>query len=123
MQDRDDGEVWIYMMGYCDDNTKFISTRNEDLLIALAHHYVQLAGDLSMITKIGRKSSKCEIQFYNISAEMTLKLQKTWSTAWSFVHDAPVEEQVSFKVYLQEEELLKFYNLRNYDEISIEDKE
>ena len=123
VQDKDDGEVWIYMMGYCDDNTKFISTHNEELLIELAQHYVQTAGDLSMITKIGRKSSKCEIQFFNISAKMTMKLQKIWSTAWSFIHDAPVEEQVPFKVYLQEEELIKFYDLCNYDELSTEEKE
>jgi len=123
VQDRDDGEVWIYMMGYCDDNSKFLSTSKEDLLIPLAHHYIQMAGDLSMITKIGRKSSKCEIQFFNISAEMTVKLQKIWSTAWSFVHDAPMEEQVPFKVYLQEEELKKFYKLCNYEELSMEEKE
>ena len=123
VQDRDDGEIWIYMMGYCDDNTKFISAQKEEILIPLVQHYIQLAGDLSMITKIGRKSSKCEIQFYNISAAMTLKLQKLWSTAWSFVHDAPIEEQVPFKVFLQEEELTKFYSLSKYDEMSADSRE
>jgi len=123
VQDKDDGEVWIYMMGYCDDNTKFLSAQNEELLIPLVQHYIQMAGDLSMITKIGRKSSKCEIQFFNISAKMTVKLQKMWSTAWSFVHDAPIEEQVPFKVYLQDDELIKFYNLTKYDSMSVEEKE
>jgi len=123
VQDRDDGEVWIYMMGYCDDNSKFLSTRKEELLIPLAHHYIQMSGDLSMITKIGRKSSKCEVQFFNISAEMTIKLQRSWSTAWSFVHDAPVEEQVPFKVFLQKEELTKFYKLCKYDDISMEERD
>lgn len=111
------------MMGYCDDNSKFISAQNEELLITLVQHYVQLTGDLSMITKIGRKSSKCEIQFFNISAKMALKLEKVWSTAWSFNHDAPVEDQVPFKVYLQEKELNEFYKLCNYDEITIEERE
>ena len=123
VQDKDDGEVWIYMMGFCDDNTKFLSAKNEELLIPLVQHYIQVAGDLSMITKIGRKSSKCEIQFFNISAKMTVKLEKTWSTAWSFVHDAPVEEQVPFKVYLQEDELIQFYNLTKYDSLSIDERE
>jgi len=121
--DTDDGEVCIYMMGYCDDNTKFISSKNENDLIPLVQNYLQLAGDLSMATKIGRKSSKCEVQFFNITAELTVKLDKCWSTAWSFVHDAPIEEQVPYKVFLQKSELSKFYQLIQYDELSIEEKE
>ena len=123
VMDKDDGEIWIYMMGYCDDNTKFISSKDENLLIPLVQEYLQLAGDLSMTTKIGRKSSKCEVQFFNISAELTLKLRKCWSTAWSFVHDAPIEEQVPYKVFLQESELIKFYNLIDYNDLTDDDRD
>jgi len=122
VHDRDDGEIWIHMMGYCDDNTKFISSHDENLLIPLVQNYIQLAGDLSMITKIGRKSSKCEIHFFNISAKMAMNLEKSWSTAWSFVHDAPIEEQVPFKIFLQDKELTEFYKLIDYDNISADEK-
>ena len=120
--DRDDGEIWIHMMGYCDDNTKFLSADDENLLLPLVQRYVQLAGDLSMITKIGRKSSKCEIHFYNISANLAIKLEKSWSTAWSFVHDAPIEEQVPFKIFLQDKELKSFYKLVKYENITSEEQ-
>jgi len=121
--DKDDGEVWVYMMGYCDDNTKFLQAADENDLLPLVQRYVQLSGDLSMVTKIGRKSSKCEIQFYNISAKLTIRLQKCWSTAWSFIHDAPIEEQVPFKVYLQSEELKEFYKLSGYNDLTQDEKE
>jgi len=123
VSDDADGEVWIYMMGYCDDNTKFLQASNENDLLPLVSAYVQLAGDLSMVTKIGRKSSKCEIQFFNISANLTLNLTQCWSTAWSFVHDSPIEEKVPFKVFLQPDELMKFYKLIEYDNISIDEQE
>jgi len=121
--DKDDEYVYIYMMGYCDDNTKYITANNEKDLIELVKYYVQLAGDLSMVTKIGRKSSKCDVQFYNITAKMTTELKKCWSTAWSFLHDAPIEEQVPFKVFLQEKEIIKFYELTNYKNLSPDEQD
>jgi len=120
--DKLDGPLIIYMIGYCDDNSKFLSAKNEDDLIELVQFYIQLAGDLSMVTKIGRKSSKCDIQFFNVSAEFTMKLQKCWSTAWSFVHDSPIEEQVPFKVQMQPDQLRKFMQLSDYFELSPEEQ-
>jgi len=121
--DKDDGFVYIYMMGYCDDNTRYITANNEEDLIELVKYYMQLAGDLSMVTKIGRKSSKCDVQFYNISAKMTINLKKCWSTAWSFLHDAPNTEQVPFKVFLQKEEIIRFYELTDFVNLSTEEQE
>ena len=103
--DSIDGQVIICKIGYCDDNSKFIRVENEEDLVKLVFYYLQLAGDLSMVTKIGRKGSKCDIQFFNISADLTIKLRKTISTAWSFKHDAPIEEEVPFRVCLKPAEL------------------
>jgi len=115
--DRDDIRVYLQMIGYCDDNTKFITAENEENLIYLVKYYIQLAGNLSMVTKIGRKSSKCDVQFYNISAKMTINLKKCWSTAWSFLHDSPIEEEVPFKVFLQNQELENFFELIKFNEL------
>jgi len=117
-----DGPLIICMIGYCDDNSKFLSAKNEDDLIELVNFYIQLAGDLSMVTKIGRKSSKCDIQFFNVSAEFTMKLQKCWSTAWSFIHDSPIEEQVPFKVQMQPEQLRRFMQISNYFELTLDEQ-
>jgi len=121
--DPDDIRIFLYMIGYCDDNSKFISASNEEDLIFLVKYYIQLAGNLSMVTKIGRKSSKCDVHFFNISAKLAIKLQKCWSTAWSFIHDSPIEEQVPYKIFLQEEEMTKFYDLVNFNNLSIEEQE
>jgi len=121
--DRDDIRVYLLMIGYCDDNTKFITAENEENLIYLVEYYIQLAGNLSMVTKIGRKSSKCDVQFYNISAKMTISLKKCWSTAWSFLHDSPIEEEVPFKVFLQKQELEKFFELIKFNELPALDQE
>ena len=120
--DPKDLQILLKMLGYCDDNTKFITAHDENDLIFLVKYYIQLAGDLSMVTKIGRKSSKCDIQFFNISAKLILRLQKTWSTAWSFVHNCPIEEEVPFKVCMKEEELQKFYRLSDYENLNLEEQ-
>jgi len=121
--DRDDISILLYMIGYCDDNTKFITAANENNLIFLVQYYIQLSGDLSMTTKIGRKSSKCDVQFFNVSAEFAIKLEKCWSTAWSFLHDKPIEEQVPFKVFLQTNELERFFSLIKYNELTLDEQQ
>ena len=117
-----DGPVYICKIGYSDDNSKYISVQNEDDLLFLVKYFTQLSGDISMVTKIGRKSAKCEIQFFNISAELAIKMKKVWSTAWSFIDDAPIEEQIPFKIHLKEKEREKFYILSNYLQLSEEDQ-
>jgi len=75
-----------------------------------------------MVTKIGRKSAKCEVQFFNITADLTFKMQKVWSTAWSFVDDSPIEEQIPFKVHMKPEELRKFYIISDFFNLADEDQ-
>jgi len=112
--DPNDGPVTLCRIGYCDDNSKFCCVQNEEDLIYLANYFLQLSGDLSMVTKIGRKSSKCELQFYNVSARFAHKIQKCWSTAWSYVSDGPVEESVPIKLHMKANERQKFYQLIDY---------
>ena len=95
--------VHLSRIGYCDDNSKFCCVSNEEDLLFLATYYLQLSGDLSMVTKIGQKSSKCELQFFNISASLAIKIKDFWSTAWSYVKDGPVEEKVPFKINMKKE--------------------
>ena len=120
--DSIDGTVMICKIGYCDDNSKFIRVENEEDLVRLVEYYLQLAGDLSMVTKIGRKGAKCDIQFYNLSANMTIKLKKCMSIAWSFKHDAPIEEEVPFRVCMKKEEYEKLKVLIDYSNLEETEK-
>jgi len=117
-----DGQVYLCKIGYSDDNSKFISIKNEEDLLKLVQYFTQLSGDISMVTKIGRKSAKCEIQFFNITAELAVKMKKVWSTAWSFIDDSPIEEQIPFKIHLKQPELEKFYKITNFFELEEEDQ-
>ena len=121
--DKKDGPVTLCKFGYCDDNSKYCFVKNENDLIFLTNYFLQLAGDLSMVTKIGRKGSKSEIQFFNVSAEFALKIKKQFSTAWSFVSDSPMEEEVPIKICLKQSELQRFMEISNYENMSPEDQE
>ena len=111
---KKDGQLYLCKIGYSDDNSKYISLRNEEDLLSLVKYYTQLSGDISMVTKIGRKSAKCEVQFFNISAKLALRMEKVWSTAWSFVDDSPIQEQIPFKIHMTHSELQNFYHISNF---------
>ena len=121
--DNKDGKLIIKMMGYCDDNSRFLSLINEEDLIKLTKKYLKLTGDLSMVTKIGRKGSKSELHFYNLTSGTAAKLKEWETVAWSFSTDTPTKEFVPFKVSLQEEEEHKLLHLIHNDpEMSDENK-
>jgi len=121
--DRKDGTLEIKMMGYCDDNSRFLSMVNEEDLILLTKRYIRLTGDLSMVTKIGRKGSKSEIHFFNISAPVAAKLEEVETVAWSFSEDMPTKESVPFKLCLQEIEEKEMRRwIENNNELSEDDK-
>ena len=121
--DKIDGEVILCKIGYCDDNSKFCFINDENDLLYLTNYFLQLAGDLSMVTKIGRKGSKSEIQFYNVSADFAIKIRKCISSAWSFVHDSPTQEEVPIKICLKKSEMEKFLILSDYENLEQEDQE
>jgi len=113
--DKKDGKLIIKMMGYCDDNSRFLSLLNEEDLIKLTKKYLKLTGDLSMVTKIGRKGSKSELHFYNLSSQTAIKLKEWETVAWSFSTDTATKEFVPFKISLQEEEEKKLSQLIHND--------
>jgi len=122
-RDDIDGDVAICKIGYCDDNSKYIRVEDENNLPLLVQYYLQLAGDISMVTKIGRKGGKCDIQFFNISAQLTINLTQCSSIAWSFKSDAPEREKVPFRVNLQPEENEKFKHITDYGNLELEQEQ
>jgi hypothetical protein len=61
-------------------------------------------GDLSMITKLGRKGSKSSIALYNVHpADYDLIPKYLESAAWSFEKDGPILEKVMLKVHFKED--------------------
>ena len=120
--DDNDGPVNLCRIGYCDDNTKFCCVKDEKDLNYLANYFLQLSGDLSMVTKIGRKSSKCELQFYNVSSDFVQGLNNFWSTAWSYVSDSPIQEAVPYKISMKALERRALYESINYFELAEEEQ-
>jgi len=112
-----DGIVLIDQIGYCDDNSRFTSSYNEKDVLDATKKFIERAGDLSLVTKIGRKGSKSEIHYFNLSAETALKVKKLESLAWSFSDDAPKFEKVPFKIALQPEELKKVFILTDFEKL------
>jgi len=122
--DPKDGPILIDRIGYCDDNTRrYTSSYDENAVLEATKKIIQRAGDLSLVTKIGRKGSKSEIHYFNLKAEMALKIKKIESLAWSFSLDAPKMEQVPFKVSLQTSKLSKLYQMTNFSNLGTEEQE
>jgi len=120
ISDKADGSVQIDRIGYCDDNTRYTSSMDEGEVILATKEFIKRSGDLSLVTKIGRKGSKSEIHYYNLSAEIAIQLDQVNSFAWSFLTDGPVWEKVPHKIQLQQKELAKAYKLvdfHNLDEL------
>ena len=115
-----DGEVLVDRIGYCDDNTRYTSSLNEQDVLVATRKFIQRAGDLSLVTKIGRKGSKSEIHYFNLKAETALQIEKINSLAWSFSEDAPKFEQVPFKIALQPTELEKVFQLTKFADLDHE---
>jgi len=67
-----DGVITVDRIGYCEDNSRYTSSYNENDVISATAKYIQRAGDLSMVTKIGRKGSKSEVHYFNLSTETQL---------------------------------------------------
>jgi len=75
-----------------------------------------------MVTKIGRKSSKCELQFYNVSSDFVQGLDNFWSTAWSYVSDSPIQEAVPYKISMKALERRALYESINYFDLAEEEQ-
>jgi len=67
--DPKDGRTYLDKIGCCDDNTKFFSVEIEEDLLMLTNHFIEQAGDLSLVTKIGHKGSKRETHYFNFTSK------------------------------------------------------
>jgi len=73
-QDPRDGIFKLFRIGYCDDNTRFITAITDEELIAAVRQLIKQTGDLSIVLKLGRKGTKCDISFYNLKIESITNL-------------------------------------------------
>jgi len=106
-QDPRDGTLKLFRIGYCDDNTRFITAVTDEELIAAVRQFIKQTGDLSMVLKLGRKGTKCDISFFNLKIESIINLTEFESVAWSFAKDAPLKETIPVKCTIRPEDELK----------------
>jgi hypothetical protein len=100
-----DASPLISMAGFCDDNSKWNMGDGQDFasLIQAIKWNVKLAGDLSMIFKIGRRGDKTIIELFNVDLKDIHLLPEHGFTsiAWDFKANRPTEEEVDCRVYLK----------------------
>ena len=98
--DPRDGEIKLTSFGFCDDNTKFITSLDKQAIIDRTQEHVDTTGDLSIVTTIGRKGDKCEIVFFNYNLEDLSMIKPIYSVAWSFSKDMPELKEIPIRVLL-----------------------
>ena len=93
------------MEGFCDDNSKWNMGNGRDFssMVQAIKWNIKLAGDLSMIFKIGRRGDKTIIELFNAELEDLHLLPENGfkSIAWDFKANRPTEEEVDCRVYLR----------------------
>ena len=94
----------VSMEGFCDDNSKWNMGDGTDFrtLVRAVQWNLKMAGDLSMIFKIGRRGDKTIIELFNIAWDDVYLLPPSGFTsiAWDFKANMPTEEEVDCRVYL-----------------------
>lgn len=85
--------------GFCDDNTRYISTTNDNTLIMATQDYINITGDFSIITKLGRKGRKSAVTVYNMKDKQLARLSEFKSIAWSYETDGVVEEKLQLYIH------------------------
>ena len=100
-----DAPPLVSMEGFCDDNSKWNMGNGFDFssMVRAIQWNIKLAGDLSMIFKIGRRGDKTIIELFNVNLEDIHLLPKAGFTsiAWDFKANRPTEEEVDCRVYLK----------------------
>ena len=69
-----DGQISVLAMGFSDDNSIALNNINEQELFQDIKGYIRASGNLSMITKIGRRGDKCKLVFHNLSVNTILNM-------------------------------------------------
>jgi len=105
--DEEDGIVEVGEAGYSDDNEDFLWMTLVKDLLRMIQKKIDYTGDFSIVTKVGRKGSKCVILLFNVPARVALSMIKFYSTAWSFEDDMPTKENMQIILYLNAKEAHK----------------
>ena len=105
--DPNDGNVEVGETGFSDDNEVLVWDVDIDELIKIIQDKINMTGDLSIVTKLGRKGKKCAILLFNVLAKDVKKLKRFLSVAWSFNDDKPMEEEIEVIIYMQAKEAKK----------------
>ena len=96
--------------GFCDDNSKWNTGNGRDFktVVQAIQWNIKLAGDLSMIFKIGRRGDKTIIELFNVDYEdiHMLPAEGFTSIAWDFKANRPTQEEKDCRVYLKNKSLL-----------------
>ena len=96
--------------GFCDDNSKWNMGNGRDFrtVVQAIQWNIKMAGDLSMIFKIGRRGDKTIIELFNVNYEDVhmLPAEGFTSIAWDFKANRPTLEEVDCRVYLVDKSLL-----------------
>jgi len=103
--DARDGKIKLYRIGYSDDNTRIISLVSDEELIKAVKQFIKQSGDLSIVLKIGRKGSKCDISFYNLKLKTIASLPQFDSIAWNYNKDGPIKENMPVRCHANENTL------------------
>ena len=90
--------TFIFALCYCDDESRYTASEDIDDLRENCHHYIDRAGDLSLVVKLGRKSSKCQVNLHN--APPSTALSPFTSFAWNFEKQFPVEATIATQTRL-----------------------
>ena len=70
------------------------------LATKLIQESIDATGDLSMVTKLGRKGTKTMVTIYNLRPEQRKWLPASFTSyAWSFAVDGPHKEQVPIRIH------------------------
>ncbi len=102
----DEGNQFVWALGYCDDNSRYMLVPTGNLMDALhlAQESIDITGDLSLVTKLGRKGSKTSAAIYNVDPTQLLQHASQCSLssiAWSYKHMAPIKETVELRIHLK----------------------
>ena len=64
-----------------------------------------MTGDLSLVTKIGRRGDKCEVLFYNLDLTGLHLIKPMQSVAWSFTLDSPETRKIPIRISPKSEDI------------------
>ena len=95
----------VNMDGYCDDNKRFVVAESLEQIVERVEHYIKMTGFYSLVSKIGRKSDKSEIHFYNLSPEeaKSIKNHNFYGYEWSFEKGKPIKQKLKIMTHIKDE--------------------